>query len=317
MNAFTVKDLCKTYKKGNVIANNNINLDIKQGEIFGLLGPNGAGKTTLIKQMIGLLKPDKGDIKFFDIDVINNPATITYFIGYMPQRIGALADLSPYETLEVIGKLKGLSTTNSRKQCKSLIEEFKIDTFANRPLKSLSGGQNRLVSFCASLMGTPQVLVLDEPTDEIDPVNRKKIWDKLFMLNKERQITIILVTHNVIEAEKVLQRVALIDDGVIKIVDEVGKLRKKVSGQIKIEIELNDEEKIADNIFNDSKFNVVFIGNSRCWIYLNDKNELPIAVNYIVDKVGFELINDFRLLTPTLEDVYIYMNKEETNETVQ
>lgn len=73
MNAFTVKDLCKTYKKGNVIANNNINLDIKQGEIFGLLGPNGAGKTTLIKQMIGLLKPDKGDIKFFDIDVINNP----------------------------------------------------------------------------------------------------------------------------------------------------------------------------------------------------------------------------------------------------
>ncbi|MCK4258561.1 MAG: ABC transporter ATP-binding protein [Halanaerobiales bacterium] len=192
MAVFEIRNLNKTYKNGAIIANKDINLTIKEGEIFGLLGPNGAGKTTLLKQMVGLLKPDTGTVKFYDQEVSKNPDIITHFVGHMTQRIGALGDLRVQEALEVTGKLKGMTKKTARQQAKDLIEEFDIK-YSKRPLNKLSGGQNRLVSLCTALIGNPRVLILDEPTNDLDPVYRRQVWDKILNLNKTVGLTIILV----------------------------------------------------------------------------------------------------------------------------
>ena len=116
---YQINNITKTYKHGKVVANKDISFTIEEGEIFGLLGPNGAGKTTLIKQMVGLLKPDQGSIQFYDLEISKNPEALTYFIGHMTQKIGALGDLYAYEALEITGKLKGLTKQAAKSKPKN------------------------------------------------------------------------------------------------------------------------------------------------------------------------------------------------------
>jgi ABC-type multidrug transport system ATPase subunit len=308
MSVFDIKNLTKTYNNGKVIANNNLNLTIEEGEVFGLLGPNGSGKTTLVKQMVGLLKPDNGSIKFYDKELTTSPEYITYFLGYMTQRIGALSDLYAREALEITGKLKGLSAVMAREQAKVLMREFNMDSYGSRPLNKLSGGQNRLVNFCASLMGSPKILILDEPTNDLDPQYRKFVWDKLLELNRKDGLTIILVTHNVIEAEKILERVALINHGVISAMGSVGYLKSKVSKQVKIELKFKPEfEDVKDQIMNEIAYPVVSQGERQWTIYVEEDKTQDI-VKYIFENVGVAKLNDFRILTPTLEDVYLQLS---------
>ncbi|WP_350342989.1 ABC transporter ATP-binding protein [Proteinivorax tanatarense] len=311
MHIYSINDVCKSFNNGKVEANKNITFSIKRGEIIGFLGPNGAGKSTLVKQMVGLLKPDEGDIHFYDQKINSNPEVLTYFLGYMPQRIGALGDLTASEAIRVTCKLKGLTNEATKVEVKTLMDEFDLNRIDKRPLNKLSGGENRLVAFCIALIANPEILILDEPTDGLDPEVRKIVWNKIMTLNREKNTTIVLVTHNVVEAERVLQRVGLINNGSIRAIGTVGELKDKISNQIKLDLKFNAMEKTnLINLFKDSSiYKVVPLDESHFIIYC-DKEYIQSAIKILIENIGLEKFNDFNISTPNLEDVYIQLKKE-------
>jgi len=308
---YKIEHLSKSFDKGNIVANKDISFEIQEGEIFGFLGPNGAGKTTLIKQMIGLLKPDKGNIHFYDVDVLKNPQLLTSFVGYMPQKIGALRDLSVKEALEITGKLKGCKSGEVKKEVASLIEEFGLKKVEKSLLKNLSGGQSRLVAFCTCLIGNPRIIFLDEPTNDIDPVIRKLIWEKILYVNKQQRVTVVLVTHNVIEAEKILEKVAVINDAQIQYIGTVNDFKHMVSYELKATIEFSNDFENIQEICHRTDYDFHFIDNHQCSVFVKNEAELRTIMDTILDKAGFNAIEKFNLSFPTLEDAYVSLFKKE------
>ena len=310
---YKIEHLSKSFDKGRIEANRDISFEIEEGEIFGFLGPNGAGKTTLIKQMIGLLKPDCGNIRFYDIDVLKKPQLITNFVGYMPQKIGALRDLTVKEALKITGKLKGCGGSSLEKEVTSLIDEFGLKRVEKSLLKNLSGGKSRLVAFCTCLIGQPKIVFLDEPTNDIDPVIRKLIWEKISYINKVQKVTVVLVTHNVIEAEKVLEKVAVINDGIIQYIGSVSEFKHKVSHELKATIDFSTPFKNPCEVFADSAFQYHFSDNHKCSVFVKNEEELRKVMDMILNNGGFKSIEKFDLSFPSLEDAYVSLFKKEGN----
>ncbi|HEY5051625.1 MAG TPA: ABC transporter ATP-binding protein, partial [Acidothermaceae bacterium] len=208
--AYVVSGLSKVYraKSGDVTATDDIALEVRRGEVFGLLGPNGAGKTSLVRQLIGLLRPDAGRIQLFGRDVVAVPRVVPDFVAYLPQDDAALADLTTAGALETTARLRGLSRPGATAARDDVIDELGLGGFADRPIAKLSGGQRRLAGVGAALVGDRPVLVLDEPTTGLDPSARRAVWSALERRRSEQATTVVLVTHNVLEAETVLDRVA-------------------------------------------------------------------------------------------------------------
>lgn len=156
--------------------------------------------------------------------------------------------------------------------------------------------------------------MLDESTNYLDPVHRKQVWDKLLELNRTQGLIIILVTHNVIEAEKVLQKVGLINHGEVRAIDTVGELKKRISRKVKLEMKLNSTAEGLDFILLQSqKFQIVPQGENQWTIYI-EENDLEDAVHFVIENIGLKKLNDFRILTPTLEDVYIQLSGRVKND---
>jgi len=308
-----VSHLVKRYKKAKTNSVDDVSFYVEEGAFFSLLGPNGAGKTTLIKQMIGLLKPDQGNIHFYNLDVLKKPQLVTSFVGYMPQKIGALRDLTVKEALKITGKLKGCGGSALEKEVNALIEEFGLKRVEKSLLKNLSGGQSRLVAFCTCLIGRPRIVFLDEPTNDIDPVIRKLIWEKIRHINKVQKVTVVLVTHNVIEAEKVLEKVAVINDGIIQYIGSVSDFKHKVSHELKATVEFSTPFKNPCEVFVDSAFQYHFSDEHKCSVFVKNEEELRKVMDTILNKGGFKSIEKFDLSFPSLEDAYVSLFKKEGN----
>ena len=311
---FEVEHLTKIYSEGEVVANDDLSFGIDRGEIFGLLGPNGAGKTTLLKQLLGLIRPTSGSIRLFGADVVNNAEIVPYYVSSMAQRPTALADLRVREALEVTGRLRMMDARTARGEAVNLIEEFELVALADRIIGRLSQGQQRLVSLALALVGGLPVMVLDEPTNDLDPRHRKQLWDKLLELNGERGTTIILVTHNVVEAERVLERVGIINSGRIMALGSVEALKRRVEGQIRLELVLNedqDEDHICRVLEHRAPGRVMRAGDRRLTI-LSGKDTGPSAAQSILSSISLDALSDFRIFRPTLEDVYLQLEGAET-----
>lgn len=307
---YKVKNLTKTYDNGKVIANDNLTFNIKKSEIFGLLGPNGSGKTTLIKQLIGLSKPDSGEIYFNSIDVLQNPESIDKNIGYMSQRVGALSDLTVEEALYVTSNLYGFSRDTSRAKTENMISFFRMNKFKNRIMGTLSGGQSRLVSFALSIIHSPEVVFLDEPTNDIDPEVRKIIWDKIFDLKENFNTAIIVATHNLSEAESILDRVAIMENGRILEIGSMEFLKENIlKNKYIIALEYEDDilrdidltkTNLNDNLLNMEDNKLLLSGKSY--------NEILELLNSsILKEIG--VIKDFSVKPGSLEEVYLNIIK--------
>lgn len=314
MPLYSVRKLCKTYKQGQVVANDNLSFDLEEGEIFGLLGPNGAGKTTLVRMMMGLMAPTSGDISLLGHDVVANPHKPSELVSYVTQRPDALADLTVMEALSITGHLRGMTRPAARRQAFELVEEFQLTEFAGRVLGRLSGGQKRLTGFCLALMGNRPVMILDEPTNDLDPVHRRWLWNKIQQLNRERGTTIILVTHNVAEAEKVLRRVGIINRGKITAIDRVGALKARVSDSVRLELCFRDggrdcqaQRQLLEGIFSGA---VMQLDPGR-WQVLAPRERAEREIVSVLQQVGLEQLEDMRILLPTLEDVYMKLGGSE------
>ena len=196
----TIENLTKSFDKQH-FANNHIFLELEAAKITALIGHNGAGKSTLLKQMIGFIKPDQGDVHYGDISFIHNRKQARTMMSYMSQQYAPLEKLTVEQNLEMIGRMRGLSTSELQKEIEHLLADLEIVEYRDKKGKNLSGGLKRLTSFAMALIGSADIMLLDEPTNDVDPVRREKQWRLLQKLAYKGH-TIIIVTHNLLEVEK-------------------------------------------------------------------------------------------------------------------
>ncbi|WP_419956394.1 ATP-binding cassette domain-containing protein [Neobacillus niacini] len=209
-----VENLVKTFK-GNVEAVKGVSFDVEDGEFFSFLGPNGAGKSTTIQMITTLLKPTSGKAEIAGFDVMNEPEQIRRVIGVALQETGIDPQLTARELLEIQGKLFGFSSSMARKRADELLELVGLTEAAARKCGKYSGGMRRRLDLALTLVHTPKVLFLDEPTTGLDPYNRKLIWEEIRSLNKERGTTIFLTTQYLEEADELADRISIINEGKI------------------------------------------------------------------------------------------------------
>ncbi|QKW19168.1 ABC transporter ATP-binding protein [Kitasatospora sp. NA04385] len=301
----TVSGLVKTYRTGGseVRANDGIDLAVHRGEVFGLLGPNGAGKSTLVRQLTGLLRPDAGSVDLLGHDVVRHPERAARLLGYLGQESTALDELTVALAAETTGRLRGLSRAAARAQTADVVTELGLEALAHRPLAKLSGGQRRLACFAAVLVGERPLLVLDEPTTGMDPVARRAVWSAVDRRRAEHGTTVLLVTHNVIEAETVLDRVAVIDAGKVIACDTPGGLKALVDGHVRLDLVWRTDAPLAVPAVAALADRAERTG--RRWTLRTTPDEARELVAAVTTGPALAALDDFTLATPTLEDAYL------------
>ncbi len=207
-----VQDVVKAFGRRRIRANDGLSLTARPGEIVGVLGPNGAGKTTLVRQVLGLVKPDAGSIRIDGVDIVDEPAAAKRLCSYEPQTPLPMTGLKPRRAIELTARLRGVERREARRRAADLLERLDLGEIANRPMQNVSGGTARLVAFAMAAAAPGSVVVLDEPTNDVDPLRRRTLWEIVTEM-AERGSAVLLVTHNVHEAERAVDRVAIIDAG--------------------------------------------------------------------------------------------------------
>ena len=303
--AYDVREVTRTYRSNGVAirANDSLDLQIPAGHVFGVLGPNGAGKSTLVRQLVGLLRPDAGAITLFGHDVVAAPRAVAGLVAYLAQDEPALAELPVHLAVETTARLRGRSRRDARTLATGLLDELDLGPLRDRPLVRLSGGQRRLACVAAALVGERPVLILDEPTTGLDPVARRSVWSAIDRRRREHGTTVVLVTHNVIEAEAVLDRVAILDRGRVIACDTPGRLKAKVSGDVHLDLVWR-EEPAMDEPFIRSLAAAAVI-NGRRWSARLSQADARDAVQQLTSGRAFEALDDFTIAAPSLEDVYL------------
>jgi ABC-2 type transport system ATP-binding protein len=234
-----IQGLTKSYRRGTRV-NDGISLSAAEGEVFGLLGHNGAGKTTLVNQVIGLLRPDVGSIRIDGRDVVADPGFARRACSIQPQATLPISGLTPDQAVELIGRLRGGSATVVRHRRDALFEALDVGEWRGADGEHLSGGVKRLVSFCMAAVTPGRVVILDEPTNDVDPVRRRLLWDKVRAVAAEGS-TILLVTHNVVEAERAVDRLAILDHGRLLVEGTPAQLKSRVADDLRLELVIEPE----------------------------------------------------------------------------
>jgi ABC-2 type transport system ATP-binding protein len=295
--AYEIQNLFKSYPGQPQPANNNISLQIYRGEIFGILGDNGAGKSTLVRQMVNLLRSDAGTIALFGKNLLEHPQWVQGNVGYMPQESSALNNLTVGEALYFTAHLRGLSRSSARQECTELLKLWQIEELRHQPSSQLSGGQKRLLRLAVAMAGSLPVLILDEPTNDLDPQRRHLVWEILRRLNRDRGTTIILITHDAIEAEKAIQRVGILHEGQLVAIGRPSDLKQQVDRKLRLELFFPPETPptLADGL----NYYPIAVGH---WRVLLDWSQVASAIA----SLNPDRLEDFRLYSATLEDLYLH-----------
>ncbi|MEV0687638.1 ATP-binding cassette domain-containing protein [Nocardia sp. NPDC050378] len=206
-----------------------VSLVVPRGSVYGVLGPNGAGKTTTIKMLATLLRPDGGSARIFGHDVVARPTAVRSLIGVTGQYASVDEGLTATENLMIFARLLGLSRPRARRRTAELLEEFSLTEAADKPLKNFSGGMRRRLDLAASLIATPPLLFLDEPTTGLDPRTRAQMWDTIRRL-VDNGATVLLTTQYLDEADQLADRIAVIDRGRVIADGTADELKASVGG---------------------------------------------------------------------------------------
>jgi ABC-2 type transport system ATP-binding protein len=228
MNAIDVRQIVKKF--GDFVAVNGISFAVEEGEIFGLLGPNGAGKSTLIRMLTTLLPPTSGTALVHGFDVIGQADGVRRSIGVIPQAMTSDLELSVEENLIIFAKLYGVPRAKREKLIDQLLEAVQLTEWRAAQVKNLSGGMRRRVEIARGLVHEPRVFFLDEPTTGLDPVSRVGVWEMLQRIKSERELTVLLTTHYMDEADKLCDRIAIVDHGKLVALDSPLTLKASIPG---------------------------------------------------------------------------------------
>jgi len=238
MNAIDVRQIVKKF--GDFVAVNGISFAVEEGEIFGLLGPNGAGKSTLIRMLTTLLPPTSGTALVHGYDVIGQADGVRRSIGVIPQAMTSDLELSVEENLIIFAKLYGVPRAKREKLIDQLLEAVQLTEWRAAQVKNLSGGMRRRVEIARGLVHEPRVFFLDEPTTGLDPVSRVSVWEMLRRIKSERELTVLLTTHYMDEADKLCDRIAIVDHGELKALDSPLKLKASIPSKNILEVSFSD-----------------------------------------------------------------------------
>jgi len=294
-----IRRLRKTYGT-DVVANDDISLDVRPGEVFGLLGPNGAGKTTLVNQCIGLLKPTAGTIQMGEVDLVARPAAARQLCSYLPQAPLPIDSFSVEQAVRLVGQIRGGGADAVRRRADELIETLELTEWRSKLGRKLSGGVLRLVGFLTAAVWPGRILILDEPTNDVDPLRRRLLWHEIRRI-ADNGTSVMLVTHNVLEAERVVDRLAVIDGAKIVAEGTPAALKTRFQGQLRLKVQLEPAAERPDAPGFARQFAVV---GRRLLVAIDEAATLE-AIEWARALVRHGIAEEYELAPPTLEDTYV------------
>jgi ABC-2 type transport system ATP-binding protein len=218
-----------------------VNFSVAEGEIFGLLGPNGAGKSTLIRMMTTLIPITGGKAIIAGHDVDKDPDAVRRMIGVIPQALTSDPDLTVEENLNIYAKLYSVPRAQREKSVNEVLEAVDLSKWRGAQVKTLSGGMRRRVEIARGLVHNPRIFFLDEPTTGLDPVSRIAVWEMLDKLRATRNLTMLLTTHYMEEADKLCDRIAIVDHGTLVALGTPQQLKQNVPGANVVEVHFERE----------------------------------------------------------------------------
>src|SRR6266545_2622968 len=234
MAAIDVRAIVKKF--GDFTAVDAVSFAVEEGEIFGLLGPNGAGKSTLIRMLVTLLPPTTGTAVVNGFDVVKQADGVRHSIGVIPQAMTSDLELSVEENLIIFAKLYGVPRDKRKQLIDELLEAVELTQWRDKQVRNLSGGMRRRVEIARGLVHEPRIFFLDEPTTGLDPVSRVHVWEMLQRIKTERDLTILITTHYMDEADKLCDRIAIVDHGDLKALDSPMRLKSSIPGKNVLEV---------------------------------------------------------------------------------
>jgi ABC-2 type transport system ATP-binding protein len=296
-----INNVTKVYKR-KVKANDNISLSIDNGEVFGLLGPNGAGKTTLVNQIIGLTKPTSGSITLDGVDVVANPGYARESCSFQAQTQVPISGLNTLQAIELVGRIRGGRKADVRRRAMELIDMLELGEWQKTMGVVISGGVRRLVAFCMAAVTPGKIVILDEPTNDIDPLRRRILWNEVQSMAR-RGSAVLLVTHNVLEAEKVVDRLAIVDQGRVMGMGTPATLKQNEGDAMRLELILEPNQTEPD--LPEYLQNPVTV--NRRIVARVSPADITQAIEWARGLRESNVIEEFKLGPATLEDIYVHL----------
>ncbi len=299
-------------KFGETVALDGADITLHDGEWLALLGPNGAGKTTLVRAIAGRVKPDAGSISILGNEVsISNDKIVRHHLGVVPQEIALFPLLNAKENLQAFAELHGVTGKDAHDRTAWALEWTGLKDHANRLTKTYSGGMKRRLNLACGILHHPKIILLDEPTEGVDPQSRERIWEMLQSL-RDDGASLLHTTHHLHEAEEVCDRIVIIDHGKVAAAGTLAELVEQTVGASRL-VRLTLDKPYVDGTIegveysSDDKPNVV-----RCSI-VNIGEDLPIALKR-VESAGF-VVQDMDVQHPTLHAVFLHLTGRELRES--
>lgn len=299
--ALEVIDIVKMYSK--VKAVDGVSFDIKEGEVFGLLGPNGAGKTTTIRMLLILIKPTSGGIRVFGINAMDNPGRVRQYAGYVPQDVSVDGELTGYENMLMYAKLYDVPRRTRKKLILEAIEYMGLTDRINDMVKKYSGGMMRKLEIAQTLVNHPKILYLDEPSIGLDPNARRIIWEHIEKLRSEFKTTILITTHDMNEADRLCDRIGIMDRGKLVTTGEPSKLKAAIGGDI-VSIKIHGPD--CTHKLKELGYSVISEPtNGNVELVMTDgEKQIPYLLNTLhSSRIKVEAIS---LKKPSLDDVFFH-----------
>ena len=296
-----IENVCKVYK-GGVRANEDISLSVDEGEIFGLLGPNGAGKSTLVHQIIGLAVPTSGMITIDGINAVTRPDYARQVCSFQAQVQVPIAGLTAMQAIELVGRIRGGKKKQVHKRALELIDLLDITEWQNKMGVAFSGGVRRLVAFCMAVVVPGRIVILDEPTNDVDPLRRRLLWQEVQKLSQNGS-AVLLVTHNVLEAERAVDRLAIIDKGRVVSMGTAASMKEDDIEGMRLEVVLEPDREITQL----PDYLTQLTRTNRRIITRLVKENVSIAIEWANRLKENGIIEEYSLGPTTLENVYVRM----------
>jgi ABC-2 type transport system ATP-binding protein len=302
---------------GDFTAVDGISFTVEPGEIFGLLGPNGAGKSTLIRMMTTLLPPTSGTARVGGFDIVTDPDRVRRTIGVIPQAMTSDQELSVEENLIIFAKLYGVPRAKRRRLIDELLEAVGLLEWRNKQVMYLSGGMRRRVEIARGLVHEPRIFFLDEPTTGLDPVSRVAVWEMIQKIKGDRDLTVLLTTHYMDEADRLCDRVAIVDHGKLAALDAPLKLKASIPGRNVLEVSFSaDPPEWIERLKTLTGVQSVSGADHVYRLQSTNGPQTTIALLAAADQAGLA-VKSLSVQSTTLDDVFVHYTGHDLRDALQ
>ncbi len=303
--AIEARNLVKTYR-GDVRALDRLSFRVEAGAIFGLLGPNGAGKSTTVKILTTLSRPDSGEARVAGLDVLRDAERVRHAIGCIGQKSGVDSEATGRENLTLQGRVYGLRGTELKRRVAELLERFGLDQAADRVTRTYSGGMQRRLDVAMGLVHHPSVLFMDEPTTGLDPEARADMWKEIARLAREEGITILLTTHYLEEADRLAQRLAIVDRGRVVAEGSPEELKSELRGDtIHMELAQAEDASKAHSVLSRLEELRELVIDTRTLYARADRGATTVPIALATLESAGVKVASVTVARPSLDDVYL------------